>query len=83
MVIERYLHRMVVVSASVTPTGGGLAGRPAVHDTGLDGVLIAGDWVGPDGWLADGSLVSGDVGRGAAAAAEALVERSGWVGSRR
>ena len=34
VVIERYLHRMVVVSASVTPTGGGLAGRPAVHDTG-------------------------------------------------
>ncbi len=82
VVTERYLHRMVVVSASVTPAGGGLAGRPAAHDTGVDGVLVAGDWVGPEGWLADGSLVSGET-AGEAAAAEALVERSGRVGSRR
>ena len=82
VVLERYLHRMVVVSASVTPAGGGLAGRPDVHDTGLDGVLVAGDWVGPTGWLADASLVSGER-AGAAAAAEALTVRSGWVGSRR
>ena len=68
VVLERYLHRMVVVSASVTPAGGGLAGRPGLHDTGLDVVLVAGDWVGPTGWLADGSLVSGAA-AGAAAAA--------------
>ena len=28
VVLERYLHRMVVVSASVTPAGGGLGGAP-------------------------------------------------------
>jgi len=30
-----------------------------VTGTGLDGILVAGDWVGPDGYLADASLVSG------------------------
>ena len=72
VVFARYLHRMVVVSASVTPTGGGLAGRPAPTDTGLDDVLVAGDWVGPTGWLADASLVSGETaGRLAAEGARA------------
>ena len=70
VVLERYLHHMVVVSALVTPAGGGLAGRPDVHDTGVDGVLVAGDWVGPTGWLADCSLASGEA-AGAAAAREA------------
>jgi hypothetical protein len=71
VVLDRYLHRMVVVSASVTPAGGGLAGRPGPADTGLDGVLIAGDWVGPTGWLADASLVSGEA-AGRLAAEQAL-----------
>jgi phytoene dehydrogenase-like protein len=56
---SRYLHRMVAVSAQSTPAGGGVRGRPPVDDTGHDGVLIAGDWVGPTGYLADASLVSG------------------------
>jgi hypothetical protein len=38
---------------------GGLAGRPRVTDSGQPGVLIAGDWVGPEGLLADASLASG------------------------
>jgi hypothetical protein len=67
---ERYLHHMVVVSAMVTPDGGGLAGRPAVTDTATPGVLVAGDWVGPSGWLADASLVSGET-AGALAARQA------------
>ena len=79
VVFERYLHHMVVVSASVTPAGGGLAGRPAIHDSGLDGVLVAGDWVGPKGWLADGSLVSGEA-AGIAAARDALGRRTEPVG---
>jgi phytoene dehydrogenase-like protein len=60
VVVERYLHHMVVASASVTPAGGGLAGRPGVRDSGLAGVLVAGDWVGPTGWLADASMASGE-----------------------
>lgn len=55
---SRYLHRMVASSAQPTPSGGGLHGRPTVTGTGLDGVLVAGDWVGPEGYLADASLAS-------------------------
>ena len=64
----RYLHRMTVVGAVPVP-GVGLAGRVDVGDTGHDGVLVAGDWVGPRGHLADAALASGeDAGRLAAAA---------------
>ncbi|HET8954839.1 MAG TPA: FAD-dependent oxidoreductase [Solirubrobacterales bacterium] len=63
--LERFLPRMVAVSAIPVPAGGGLAGRPAV-DRG-DGLYLAGDWVGGEGWLVDSALASG-----AAAAAAAL-----------
>jgi phytoene dehydrogenase-like protein len=66
----RYLHRMTVVGAVPVP-GVGLAGRVDVGDTGHDGVLVAGDWVGPRGHLADAALASGeDAGRLAVAALE-------------
>ena len=78
MVIERYLHRMVVVSASVNPAGGGLAGRPDVDDSGLDGVLIAGDWVGPDG-LVRGRLV-GERRRGRRGRRRGSARRAEWLG---
>lgn len=55
----RYLHRMVVCGATPTPGEGGMAGRPGVR-TGIDGVLVAGDWVGPRGHLADAALASGE-----------------------
>ena len=82
VVLDRYLHRMVVISASVTPAGGGLAGRPDVTDTGVDGVLVAGDWVGPSGWLADASLVSGAA-AGRLAAEQARSEGEVTTGARR
>jgi phytoene dehydrogenase-like protein len=67
----RYLHRMTVVGAVPVP-GVGLAGRVDVGDTGHDGVLVAGDWVGPRGHLADAALASGeDAGRLAALAVDA------------
>jgi phytoene dehydrogenase-like protein len=67
----RYLHRMTVVGAVPVP-GVGLAGRVDVGDTGHDGVLVAGDWVGPRGHLADAALASGeDAGRLAALALDA------------
>jgi phytoene dehydrogenase-like protein len=56
----RYLHRMVVCGALPTPEGGGLAGRPGVADTGLEGVFVAGDWLGREGHLADAALASGE-----------------------
>jgi phytoene dehydrogenase-like protein len=63
--LERFLPRMVAVSAIPTPAGGGLAGRPGIERG--DGLYLAGDWVGGEGWLVDAALSSG-----AAAAAAAL-----------
>jgi phytoene dehydrogenase-like protein len=63
---QRFLLRMTVVGAVPTPASGGLAGRPAIDSTGVPGVFVAGDWVGPRGWLADASLSSGEA-AGAAA----------------
>jgi phytoene dehydrogenase-like protein len=57
---QRYLHRMVTCGALPRPERGGMAGRPDVADTGVDGVLVAGDWVGPEGHLADAAIASGE-----------------------
>jgi hypothetical protein len=62
---QRFLPRMVAVSAIASPAGGGLGGRPGVERG--EGLYLAGDWVGPEGWLADAAISSG-----AAAAAAAL-----------
>jgi phytoene dehydrogenase-like protein len=67
LVFERFLPRMVAVSAIPAPPEG-LAGRPAV-DRG-EGLYLAGDWIGPEGWLVDAAISSG-----AAAAAAALHRR--------
>ncbi|MGN6662760.1 MAG: protoporphyrinogen/coproporphyrinogen oxidase [Solirubrobacterales bacterium] len=64
LTMQRFLPRMAAVSAIPGP-GDGFAGRPQV-DRG-DGLYLAGDWVGPEGWLVDSAIASG-----AAAAAAAL-----------
>jgi phytoene dehydrogenase-like protein len=70
LVLERFLPRMVPVSAIPTPAGGGLAGRPDA-DRG-DGLFVAGDWVGSEGWLLEAALASGSAAAdGAIAAARA------------
>jgi hypothetical protein len=38
---------------------GSLAGRPTVTATGVARVFAAGDWIGPEGLLADAALASG------------------------
>jgi phytoene dehydrogenase-like protein len=68
LTFERFLPRQAAVSAIATPHSGGLAGRPS-PDRG-DGLLVAGDWVGPEGWLLDAALASG------AAAATAAARRA-------
>lgn len=65
VMLERFLPRMVAVSAIPTPAIGGLAGRPGV-DRG-EGLYLAGDWIGGEGWLVDAAIASG-----ASAAAAAL-----------
>ncbi len=54
----RYLHRMPAVTALPLAATGGLQGRPGVTVPNLDGVFVAGDWVGPRGHLADAVLAS-------------------------
>ena len=59
VVVRRFLARMVVYSALPLATAGGLAGRPGIEDTGVPGVTMAGDWIGPVGLLGDAALASG------------------------
>jgi phytoene dehydrogenase-like protein len=59
VVVERFLPRMAVASYLPSPQQG-LAGRPPVAVPGAFGLYLAGDWVGPEGWLSDGSLASGE-----------------------
>lgn len=55
LVIEqRWLPRMVVVPA--LPPLDGLGGRPSIRVE--EGLWLAGDWVGDEGYLADGALAS-------------------------
>ena len=59
VVTRRFLADMTVSGTLPRARAGGLAGRPPVTATGTPGVLMAGDWVGPDGLLADAALASG------------------------
>lgn len=58
VVEQRFLARMVVNPAVPVP-GSGLVGRPRVDSAGIPGLYLAGDWIGPEGLLADASLASG------------------------
>ena len=67
LVVERrFLPNLVVVNDLATAERGGLPGRPDVAVPDAEGVYLAGDWVGPEGWLSDASLASAE--RAAAAA---------------
>jgi phytoene dehydrogenase-like protein len=59
VVTSRFLAHLSVAGTLPRAATGGLAGRPGVADTGVPGVTIAGDWVGPVGLLADAALASG------------------------
>ncbi len=57
--VRRFLARMSVYGALPLASTGGLAGRPGIDDTGVPGITMAGDWVGPEGLLADAAMASG------------------------
>ncbi len=80
VVVDRFLHRMVVAHALPRP-GSGLTGRPPVEVAGHPGVFVAGDWVGGEGMLADASLASAE--RAAAGAVRYLDHRPQLAGSAR
>jgi len=48
----RFLPRITVTNAVPVP-GRGLNGRPGVSVPGRPGVFLAGDWVGPEGFLVE------------------------------
>jgi hypothetical protein len=52
--LVRFLPNMTVVQGIAGPEG-----RPDVDAPGIDGVTVAGDWIGPDGMLADAAIASG------------------------
>jgi phytoene dehydrogenase-like protein len=66
LVHRRFLPHMIASHAVPAAAAGGFAGRPDVRVPDVAGVLVAGDWVGPEGHIADASLAS------ARAAAEAV-----------
>jgi phytoene dehydrogenase-like protein len=59
IVAERFLAVHVVTDVLPSPEAG-LAGRPAAAVPGSPGVYLAGDWVGPSGWLSDAAMASGE-----------------------
>ncbi len=64
---SRFLASMTVSGGTPGPEHGGMAGRPGIDASGLPGVFLAGDWIGPEGLLADAALKSGhDAGLAAA-----------------
>lgn len=67
---RRLLASMTVTGAIPTALGGGLLGRPSVEVR--PGLLLAGDWVGDTGLLADAAVASGALAGRAAASASTL-----------
>ena len=57
-VVRRFVPTFIVAGALVAAAHGGLRGRPDVAVADAPGVFLAGDWVGPEGQLADAALAS-------------------------
>lgn len=55
---SRQLSNFLVASMVDEADRGGTAGRPGVAVDGVTGVFVCGDWVGPEGLLADASVAS-------------------------
>jgi phytoene dehydrogenase-like protein len=53
-----YLPRIQAVGALPTAKSGGFAGRPGIEVPGLQDLYLAGDWIGPEGFLVDASMAS-------------------------
>jgi phytoene dehydrogenase-like protein len=59
VVFRRFLPHMTVVHGLPRAASGGLGGRPGPAVPGARGLCVAGDWVGPEGMLAEAALASG------------------------
>jgi len=58
VVARRFLPAITVSNALVTAAQGGLKGRQRPDVPGVEGLYVAGDWVGPEGMLADAGMAS-------------------------
>ena len=58
VITKRFLPHLVVSHSLVTAETGGTAGRPSVNIPGRPNVFLCGDWVGPEGMLADAAVAS-------------------------
>jgi phytoene dehydrogenase-like protein len=76
LVRRQYLPRIEAVGTLPTARDGGFAGRPGPRVPGLDNLYLAGDWVGPEGFLVDASMAS------AQRAAQLMLE-DGWPSRRK
>jgi predicted NAD/FAD-dependent oxidoreductase len=68
VVDARYVPRSMVCGDHARAATRGVLDRPGVTAAGVDGLAVAGDWVGPAGTLADAAILSGH------AAASAIME---------
>ncbi|HEY7912926.1 MAG TPA: NAD(P)/FAD-dependent oxidoreductase [Blastocatellia bacterium] len=55
---RRFLPDMIVMNAMPLASRGGARGRPAARVEDVEGLFVAGDWVGGEGLLVDASLAS-------------------------
>ncbi|MBC8077946.1 MAG: hypothetical protein H7Y32_17850, partial [Chloroflexales bacterium] len=69
-----FLPHITACGALPTASSGGFAGRPHPQVAGLANLYLAGDWIGPEGFLADASFAS-------ARQAARLVLRDGMRGA--
>jgi hypothetical protein len=58
MVRQRFMPYMVVYNAIVTAEQGDTLGRPDTKIPETENLYIVGDWVGPEGLLANASFAS-------------------------
>jgi phytoene dehydrogenase-like protein len=58
LVKRQYMPRIEAVGALPTAKDGGFAGRPGSRVPGVTNLYLAGDWVGPEGFLVDASMAS-------------------------
>jgi phytoene dehydrogenase-like protein len=59
VVDARYVPRSMVAGDHARPATRGTADRPPVDVSGVAGLAVAGDWIGPAGTIADAAIISG------------------------
>lgn len=55
---RQFLPRIEAAGALPLAAEGGFAGRPGAEAPGIENLFLAGDWVGPEGFLVDASVAS-------------------------